>query len=259
MRGNELLDFDGLMRLPEWRALVPLIERIGGNPAGVLPRLALYARLVLAWNATVSNLVSRNDEGRIVSRHIRESIEPAAMLAATGVVDWLDFGSGAGFPALPLAILDVGSQWTLVESRRPKALFLRRATQELALDGVRVVHARLEDVVAEGGSGSAASGPPDSIGAGTPAIPSRGEPGAEPARRTSGLGGFTSRATVGLVRTLELASHVLRPGGSAFLWKGSRRSDELAERDQWSHRWALDSEIVLSGGEVAVCSFIFKG
>ena len=55
----------------------------------------------------------------------------------------VDFGSGGGFPALPLALAGVGERWTLVESRRNKTLFLRRAIQELGAGQVDVLTGRL--------------------------------------------------------------------------------------------------------------------
>jgi 16S rRNA (guanine527-N7)-methyltransferase len=119
----------------------------------------------------------------------------------------LDFGSGGGFPALPLAIAGVGERWTLVESRRNKTLFLRRAVQELALKGIEVVTARLEMLVED------------------PTV-------------DLGCDAFTSRATMKAGPTLELAARIVRAGGHAVLWKGSGLRDELASdgRD-WERDW----------------------
>jgi 16S rRNA G527 N7-methylase RsmG len=255
--GKELLHYDRLVLSPEWRALIPLVEGLGRDPSIDLPRLALYARLVLAWNGAVSNLVSRNDEDRIISRHIRESIEPAPLLAETGVADWIDFGSGAGFPAIPLALVGIGREWNLVESRRPKTLFMRMAVQELELLGVRVTHARLEDVIVEGTGPSSISGILDRSDseAGDPESHVAAEMSRPPITKADGCGGLTSRATVGLAETLELAARIVRPGGFVFLWKGSRRSDELAERLRWEDKWELEAESPLSSGEVAICKF----
>ena len=50
--------------------------------------------------------------------------------------------------------------------------------------------------------------------------------------------GFTSRATMALGPTLELAARIVVPGGRAFLWKGSGLADEMrgAERT-WRAAW----------------------
>jgi hypothetical protein len=87
--------FQALVEHSEWAALIPGIERAGGDGATALPRLAAYIAAVLSWNRTVSNLISRSDEARLVSRHLAESIEPAGWLREFGAARWVDLGSGA--------------------------------------------------------------------------------------------------------------------------------------------------------------------
>src|SRR5438046_1272251 len=125
-RAAPLASIESLMARQPWSALVPLIARAGVPTEPALTRLRTFAKLVIGWNRGVSNLISKNDESRIVTRHLVESIEPASWLAETAAERWIDFGSGAGFPAIPLAILGIGRSWTLVESRRPKTLFMRK-------------------------------------------------------------------------------------------------------------------------------------
>src|SRR5262249_59697130 len=133
---------------------------------------------VIAWNRTVSNLISKNDEGRIVDRHLVESLEVARWIAEAGCDDWVDFGSGAGFPALPLCLAGVGSRWTLVESRRIKALFLRKAVGEMRLSSVTVVNDRIESLAGK-----------------------------------SDFSGFSARAAGKVGETLRVAAELVRHGG----------------------------------------------
>ena len=144
---------------------------------------------------------------------------------------WCDLGSGGGLPALPLVICGVGSEWDLVESRRTKTLFLQRAVGDLGLGGVRVLAARIEDLVADlAGSGGEVPGDEGSEWAAeeydTPRFSLRPP-----------YDGFTSRATMALVPTLEFASPIVRPGGRAFLWKGSKLDAEAAESSGWQSGW----------------------
>ena len=227
-----------LLQHPEWAALVPSIEKAGAEVGTVLPKLAEYIAAVIGWNRTVSNLISRSDESRLVSRHLAESLEPAGWLKEFKAKQWIDLGSGAGFPALPLAIVGVGKSWLLVESRRPKALFLRRVTQDLKLTNIQVAHARLEDVLQ-----SEAEGDPS-----TEIIRSGGFP----------FDAFTSRATLTLPPTLEMAAASVRPGGHAFLWKGSGRIEEKAVNPEWSEHWSEGRELVLESGHIAICNFILN-
>ncbi|MBI5710435.1 MAG: 16S rRNA (guanine(527)-N(7))-methyltransferase RsmG [Candidatus Eisenbacteria bacterium] len=207
-----------------WDSLTPHLLKVGADPEQATARLRRYTELLLQWNRGVSNLISRNDEARIVERHIAESIEPAHWLKASGAARWLDFGSGGGLPALPLALVGVGSSWTLVESRRTKTLFMRKALQELGVDGVRVVLARLESLSDEVGE-------------------------------VELFEGFTSRATLPLGPTLVMAAGWVAPGGSAFLWKGSKREDEMASDRRWEEAWDLDGLLGIGQGQTAVARF----
>jgi 16S rRNA (guanine527-N7)-methyltransferase len=216
--------------------VLSLVERAGASASIVLPRLAEFVADVLDWNRSVSNLVSRNDESRLVSRHLVESLEPAAWLAGSNARRWIDLGSGAGFPALPIAIAGVGEKWLLVESRRPKTLFLRRVTHKLGLTNVGVAHSRLEDLLSR-----------ESMGDHDPEVEKAGG---------FPFDGFTSRATLILGPTLELAAASVRPGGHAFLWKGSGRETEKGSAAGWSRLWRSEGEMILEAGLTAVCNFL---
>jgi 16S rRNA (guanine527-N7)-methyltransferase len=100
-------------------------------PAALLPRLSLYLDLLLKWNAR-TNLTAIRDPEEIVRRHFGESLFAAAHLdPATPTL--LDFGSGAGFPGLPIALLRPDIEVTLAESQNKKASFLREVVRTLAL------------------------------------------------------------------------------------------------------------------------------
>jgi hypothetical protein len=68
----------------------------------------------------------------------------AARIYPTRASDHLDIGSGAGFPALPLAILHPELTVHLVEARERRAVFLESATAELRMTNVRVHAERLD-------------------------------------------------------------------------------------------------------------------
>ncbi len=204
-----------------WASLVPHLEAAGCDVSATTQALKRYATALLQWNRSVSNLISRYDEERFVERHVLESVAPAGQLRATGGKRWVDFGSGGGLPAIPLAICGVGQSWTLVESRRTKTLFLRKAISELGLSGVEVVLGRLESMPLEN-------------------------------QHLAAFDGVTSRATLRIAPTLAAASKLIVPGGAAFLWKGSRREDELADPSAWEGAWALDGEIPIPGSATVV-------
>jgi 16S rRNA (guanine527-N7)-methyltransferase len=100
-------------------------------PATLLPQLSTYLDLLLKWNAR-TNLTAIRDPEEIVRRHFGESLFAARHLDA-GTITLLDFGSGAGFPGLPIALLRPDTQVTLAESQNKKAAFLREAVRSLNL------------------------------------------------------------------------------------------------------------------------------
>jgi len=92
-------------------------------------RFESYVSLLLRWNARV-NLTAIRDEDGILQRHFVESIACAAVLPA-GIATLLDFGSGAGFPGIPIAICRPEIAVTLAESQGKKAAFLHEAVRVL--------------------------------------------------------------------------------------------------------------------------------
>ena len=214
-------------RMP-WVNLRPLLLGGQNDQEVAIARLRSFAVELLKWNQGISNLVAHDDETRLVQRHIAESMAGAKLINEKGCKELVDFGSGGGFPALPLALAGVGEHWTLVESRRNKTLFLRRAVQELAIAGVEVVMGRLEVLVEEDTEPLACDG-------------------------------FTSRATMKLAPTLELAARIVRPGGYAFLWKGSGVHDELATAGAgWREFWDEEGLQTIGEGPNSIAVFVRK-
>jgi len=90
-----------------------------------------YCSLLQRWNARF-NLTAIRDEEGILTRHFVESIACARALPA-GIAALLDFGSGAGFPGIPIALCRPEIAVTLAESQGKKAAFLREAVRTLNL------------------------------------------------------------------------------------------------------------------------------
>ncbi len=94
-------------------------------------RFAEYCLLLMRWNARVNLTAIREEEG-ILSRHFVESIACARALPA-GIGTLLDFGSGAGFPGIPIALCRPEIAVTLAESQGKKAAFLQEAVRVLGV------------------------------------------------------------------------------------------------------------------------------
>lgn len=103
-------------------------------------RLSRFEALVRDENLR-QNLVAPSTIADFAVRHIADGAQ-LARLADPGSA-WCDIGSGAGLPGIVVAILS-GDPMSLVEPRRLRAEFLRRACADLGLDQVEVVEAKAE-------------------------------------------------------------------------------------------------------------------
>ena len=128
--------------LPESSITQLLTPYLPTIPADLPLKLSLYLDLLLKWNAR-TNLTAIRDPEEIVQRHFGESLFAAQHLPpATRTL--LDFGSGAGFPGLPIALLRPEILVTLAESQNKKSTFLREVVRTLALPNAEVWPNRVE-------------------------------------------------------------------------------------------------------------------
>ena len=117
--------------------IAELVTPYVGNaavPAGMYSQLALYLDLLVKWNAR-TNLTAIREPEEMVRRHFGESLFAGVQVGGRVLQDasLLDFGSGAGFPGLPIQLLLPGLRVTLAESQGKKASFLREAVRTLGL------------------------------------------------------------------------------------------------------------------------------
>jgi len=128
------------------RSLDELLSPFISRPldAETLHQFKAYLDLLLKWNAKINLTAVRNAE-EIVQRHFGESLFAAGQLQLDAVSTLIDFGSGAGFPGLPIKIVAPHLQVTLIESQQKKATFLREVIRNLHLDNVAVYAGRAEE------------------------------------------------------------------------------------------------------------------
>lgn len=186
-------------------ALVEACRNLGYPlPPESLSKFRTYLKLLLSWNRRI-NLFSRRDEPHLVFRHVLPSLAPLAVLPE-GSFRSVDIGSGAGFPGIPIKILRRDVRITLVESKRMKALFLRKVVEELGLEGTEVIWTRAEELARD------------------------------PAHRHS-YDWVLARAVAELPTIVEYATPLLREGGGILTYKSSERS--AAELAGMHIRWEV--------------------
>jgi len=105
--------------------------------------LVRYVQLLRDWNTRL-NLVSRRDTDRAFSYHVIDSLAVQRLIPQGARV--CDFGSGAGLPGIPVALVRPDVQMFLIESSHKKSRFLETVVRKLELDGVRVLNDRAESL-----------------------------------------------------------------------------------------------------------------
>lgn len=97
--------------------------------------------ILQAGNAQFNLTAIRDREG-ILRKHLLDSLSVQPYLRGIRIAD---IGTGAGFPGLPLAIVNPQRHFVLVESTGKKARFVVQAAAQLSLGNVEVVTQRAED------------------------------------------------------------------------------------------------------------------
>ncbi|WP_129641454.1 16S rRNA (guanine(527)-N(7))-methyltransferase RsmG [Peristeroidobacter agariperforans] len=92
------------------------------------------------WNQRM-NLTAIRERPAQITKHLLDSLSVQPFLQGERV---LDVGTGAGFPGLPLAIVNPSRQFTLLDSTAKKLKFIEHASALLELPNVQTVHTRAE-------------------------------------------------------------------------------------------------------------------
>lgn len=108
--------------------------------------LKLYEFLV-EYNQNV-NLTAITDFEEVVVKHFIDSVLPFSMIDIKENSSFIDVGTGAGFPSIPLMIVRPDLKGTLLEALNKRCVFLEKACDLTEVDA-KVVHGRAEDYAKE--------------------------------------------------------------------------------------------------------------
>ena len=111
-----------------------------------LDQLDHYAEILVSYNEKVNLTAITSPEG-IEDRHFADSLLFAAQPEVQGKM--VDVGTGAGFPGMPMAILEPTARLTLLDSLGKRIDFLQETAEALKLENVSCIHARAEEFAAD--------------------------------------------------------------------------------------------------------------
>ncbi|MCL2101269.1 MAG: 16S rRNA (guanine(527)-N(7))-methyltransferase RsmG [Fibromonadales bacterium] len=126
-------------------------------PENFLDKISKFCELLLEANKT-TNLVSKNDEQKLMTRHVADSLIFASFFNSqlstlnsqlstlnfqlstlNSKIIWTDIGSGAGFPVVPLCVYFPQMKFFAVESRKKRCEFLHSVKQKLDLQNLEII------------------------------------------------------------------------------------------------------------------------
>lgn len=181
----------------QWAAQIKalIMEKNGVElSAQQLAQFCLYGDLLLEWNQRM-NLTRIVDPQGIILKHFVDSLSISKYLKGLKIAD---IGTGAGFPGIPLKIVQPGLKLYLVDSLNKRLDFLREVVLRLGLNEVEIIHSRAEEM-------------------------------GRSRQYRDKFDIVTSRAVARLPVLLEYAVPLLKVNGIFIAMKGSKVEDELAE------------------------------
>ena len=107
-------------------------------------QLAALDALYRDWNAKI-NVISRNDIDNLYEHHVLHSMAIGKALRFKPATTVLDFGTGGGFPGIPLAILFPDVKFKLIDGTGKKIRVATEVAQAIGLNNVVAEHLRGEE------------------------------------------------------------------------------------------------------------------
>ena len=117
-------------------------------PKDFLRKTQDFCELITEANKN-TNLVSKNDSKKLLTRHVADSLIFATLSTLNSQLStpnpkWADIGSGAGFPVIPLCLYLPRVKFYAIEPRKKRCEFLYSVKQKLNLQNLEIIQGKAE-------------------------------------------------------------------------------------------------------------------
>ncbi len=175
-------------------------------------KFSTYSDYLVEYNK-VCNLTAITDPEGISVKHFLDSVIPFKSVAINGDESIIDVGTGAGFPSVPLKIMNSDINLTLLDSLNKRIKFLTNLCEKLGISDTVCVHGRAEEL------------------------------GREPLYREK-FDIATARAVASLPELCEYCLPFVKVGGKFVALKGSNAEEELT---------LSEKAVETLGGKIDLC------
>ncbi|KAJ49561.1 16S rRNA (guanine527-N7)-methyltransferase [Clostridium tetanomorphum] len=111
---------------------------------GKYNRFIKYKDLIKEWNEKI-NLTAITEDEAIIKKHFIDSIKIYKFSPLKECKKVIDIGTGAGFPGIPMKIVDENKEFTLLDSLNKRIKFLDEVISQLQINNINTLHGRAED------------------------------------------------------------------------------------------------------------------
>lgn len=171
-------------------------------------QLLYYLQQLLFWNKAY-NLTAIKAEKQALSKHIIDSLSVVPYIHSQNFNNLLDVGTGAGLPAVIVAICCPTLSVTALDSNGKKIRFIKQVVSELGLTHVTPLHCRIEE-------------------------------------HETTYSAITSRAFASLVEFVNVVSDKLAVEGQILAMKGVVPSEEIEQlvSQQLAPKWQITTDVL---------------